>query len=295
MNEDEVQDPEGSQGKDSSRRTKQSDEASNDLLRSMRKEMDELKNAMKGKIAKNLDRMVRRTDSPFTQKVLDYPLRPIFQLPQLDSNDGLKDPLDHTITFKMTLSLQETPNEIVCRSFPTTLKEAARVWEVLEVDEAEDWVQLTMFKAGLRSKKFVVALAKSPPASMTDLLIKAQKSMNVEDALTTIEVGGPRSSKTSSQNDQKGQKRERRNHLPNNDRGKRRDDKARKMVNFTPLVMLIYQILMQITDDYQLRWLKPLSGSPNARNKKKYCRFHRDHEHYTDECKDLKEQIEELI
>lgn len=33
--------------------------------------------------------------------------------------------------------------------------------EVLEVDEAEDHVQLTMFKAGLRSKEFVVALAKS--------------------------------------------------------------------------------------------------------------------------------------
>ena len=30
--------------------------------------------------------------------------------------------------------------------------------EVLEVDEAEDQVQLTTFKAGLRSKEFVVAL-----------------------------------------------------------------------------------------------------------------------------------------
>ena len=29
--------------------------------------------------------------------------------------------------------------------------------EVLEVDEADDKVQLTMFKAGLKSKEFVVA------------------------------------------------------------------------------------------------------------------------------------------
>ena len=28
---------------------------------------------------------------------------------------------------------------------------------------------------------------------------------------------------------------------------------------------------------------------------KKYCRFHKDHDHYIDDCKDLKEQIEELI
>ena len=46
-------------------------------------------------------------------------------------------------------------------------------WEVLEVDEAEDQVQLMTFKAGLRSKEFVVALAKSPLTSMIDLLMKA--------------------------------------------------------------------------------------------------------------------------
>ena len=67
--------------------------------------------------------------------------------------------------------------------------------EVLEVDEAEDKVQLIMFKAGLRSKEFVVVLAKSPPASMTNLFIKAQKYINAKDALTEIKVGGPRTSK----------------------------------------------------------------------------------------------------
>ena len=63
--------------------------------------------------------------------------------------------------------------------------------EVLEVDEAKDQVKLTTFKVGLRSKEFIVTLAKSPLASMTDLLIKAQKYMNAEDALAIIEVGGP--------------------------------------------------------------------------------------------------------
>ena len=56
-NEDEAQDPKGSQGKDNSRRTERSDEASNNLLRSMRREVDKLKNAMKEKMAKNLDGM----------------------------------------------------------------------------------------------------------------------------------------------------------------------------------------------------------------------------------------------
>ena len=34
--------------------------------------------------------------------------------------------------------------------------------ETLEVDEADDKVQLTTFKVGLKFREFVVALAKSP-------------------------------------------------------------------------------------------------------------------------------------
>ena len=90
--------------------------------------MDEPKNAMKEKTTKNLDGMVKMIDSPFTTKILECPLPPKFRLPQLKSYDDLKSPLDHITTFKMTLSLQQTPNEIVCRSFPTTLKGVAQVW-----------------------------------------------------------------------------------------------------------------------------------------------------------------------
>ena len=72
-----------------------SDGTSNDLLKSMRKERDELTNAMKEKMGKILDRMVKRTDSPLTTKVLECPLLPKFYLPQLKSVDGLKDLLDH--------------------------------------------------------------------------------------------------------------------------------------------------------------------------------------------------------
>ena len=38
-----------------------------------------------------------------------------------------------------------------------------------------------------------------------------------------------------------------------------------------------------------------MKGDPNKHNCNKYCRFHRDHGYDTDECFDLKQQIENLI
>ena len=67
-------------------------------------------------------------DSPFTTEVLNRPLPPKFHLPQLESYDGSRDPLDHIESFKTLMLLQMTPNEVMYRAFLTTLKGAARVW-----------------------------------------------------------------------------------------------------------------------------------------------------------------------
>ena len=68
--------------------------------------MDELRSAIKEKTERSVDRLVRAIDSPFTTAVLECPVPSKFRLPQLESFDGLKDPLDHLNTFKMTLGLQ---------------------------------------------------------------------------------------------------------------------------------------------------------------------------------------------
>ena len=52
---------------------------------------------------------------------------------------------------------------------------------------------------------------------------------------------------------------------------------------------------MQIKDDPFLKWLEKMKGDPSKWNKSEYCGFHRDHRHDTDECYDLKQQIEDLI
>ena len=69
------------------------DDQNSDLLREIRKEMDELRSAIKEKTERSVDKLVRATDSPFTTAVLEYPVPSKFQLPQLESFDGLKNPL----------------------------------------------------------------------------------------------------------------------------------------------------------------------------------------------------------
>ena len=59
--------------------------------------------------------------------------------------------------------------------------------------------------------------------------------------------------------------------------------------------MPLEQVLMQIKDDPSLKWLEKMKGDPNKHNRNKYRCFHRDHGHDTDECFDLKQQIENLI
>ncbi|XP_075650016.1 uncharacterized protein LOC142620544 [Castanea sativa] len=166
--------------------------------------------------------------------------------------------------------------------------------ETLEVDDADDKVQLTTFKAGLRSREFVVSLAKNLPWTMAEMLLKAQKYMNAEDALAAI-VDEERPRKEGRKEDEcRGKKRERPGRR-GSDGDKRKEEKATRTVKFTPLIMPVDKILTQIKDEHILQWPRPLHSSPNVRDKNKYCQFHKNHGHYTEDCRDLKGQIEELI
>ena len=125
----------------------------------MSKEIEELKNASKDKGEENLDGIIRRMNSPFTNEVLNHPLPPKFCFPQLESYDGSKDPLDHIESFKTLMLLHMTPDKVICRAFLTTLKGAARVWfSKIPLGTIADFEQLSKgfvrhFIEGQRHKK----------------------------------------------------------------------------------------------------------------------------------------------
>ena len=76
--------------------------------------------------------------------------------------------------------------------------------ETLEVDEADNKVQLTTFKAGLRSRDLVASLVKNPPKTMAEMLLKAQKYMNAEDALAAIKDVEKPGDKVKKEDDRRG-------------------------------------------------------------------------------------------
>ena len=90
--------------------------------------MDFMMNALKGWVPSDLDDLVHRTDSPFITSVSSFPLPLKFRMPQGESYDGSKDPLDHLESFKPLMHLQGVADEIMCKAFPTTLKGPTRIW-----------------------------------------------------------------------------------------------------------------------------------------------------------------------
>ena len=93
----------------------------------MKEQMDFMMNSPRGWVSSDLDNLVHRIDSPFTASVTSFPLPPKFCMPQLETYDGSKDPLDHLESFKILMHLQGVADEIMCRAFPTTLKGLARI------------------------------------------------------------------------------------------------------------------------------------------------------------------------
>ena len=85
-------------------------------------------------------------------------------MPQVETYDGSKDPLDQLESFKTLIHLQGVADKIMCRAFPTTLKGLARVWfSKLAPNSISTFKELSMqfashFIEGHRFKKSTACL-----------------------------------------------------------------------------------------------------------------------------------------
>ncbi|XP_075636722.1 uncharacterized protein LOC142608957 [Castanea sativa] len=164
--------------------------------------------------------------------------------------------------------------------------------EALSIDKTNNKILVAAFTNGLRKGKFLFSLYKNDPKAMSDVLYRATKYMNAEDALLAREEKPRKRERQKDTRQDRGQKIAR--------TGERQEDRRSKpptgrFTSFTPLTAPIDQVLMQIKDEGALTFPSKLKGDLNKRSRDKYCHFHRDHDHDTADCYDLKQQIEALI
>ena len=55
------------------------------------------------------------------------------------------------------------------------------------------------------------------------------------------------------------------------------------------------QVLREVRNEQFLRWPTQMKSDPTTRDNSKYCEFHSDYRHRTDDCLQLKREIEYLI
>ena len=157
----------------------------------------------------------------------------------------------------------------------------------------DDKLLLTAFHNMVNSDLFIHKLYEQEPQTMAELIHSAQNFTNAEDAIIANKRKRVKRMEANRHFEQGPRPKKGRTEDKKDRDNKKAGPSARNQL-YTPLNMPLEQVLMQIKDDPSLKSPEKMKGDPNKRNRNKYCRFHRNHGHDTDECFDLKQQIEEF-
>ena len=97
-------------------------------FRDIQQEINHMKEAVKGRAPVYMDALVQQTKSPFIARVLHFPLPAKFRMPQIETFNGTKDPIDHLNIYKNHMKLHGYQDPVQCRAFAVTLKGPALAW-----------------------------------------------------------------------------------------------------------------------------------------------------------------------
>ncbi|KAL0411743.1 UNVERIFIED_CONTAM: hypothetical protein Slati_3764000 [Sesamum latifolium] len=156
----------------------------------------------------------------------------------------------------------------------------------LEVPSATQEVKASAFSQGLLDKDFFKSLAKKSVSKFDALLARAAKYINMEDAQAA--------KRESHGEKQKEVKEETPSKKPRIDTRDKKPPFQRVNVVYTPLTVPSQSFHgveeKRLTDMPQV-----VEGHPQRPKSDKFCRFHNDYGHTTEECRHLKNKIERLI
>ena len=122
---------------------------------------------------------------------------------------------------------------------------------------------------------------------MAEVLAKAEKYINGEEALLSKR-------ESSSTRKEKGATDRRRGRSPKR-QGDQRKSPGTERERSPKRRGNLLQVLREVRNEQFLRWSTQMKSDPTTRDNTRYCEFHRDYEHRTDNCIQLRREIEYLI
>ena len=188
--------------------------------------------------------------------------------------------------------------------------------ESLKIDVLDEKFAVTAFIAGLgmQSKDLMFSISKNPQASMAEVLAKVEKYINGEEAFMSKKESSSVSKEKKTTDKRRGrspkrQGDQRKSPETERERSPKRRGNLRDRLGppqterrrhyspqrFTPLTASVSQVLQEVRNEQFLRWPAQMKSNPATRDNTKYCKFHRDYGHRTDNCIQLRKEIEYLI
>ena len=192
------------------------------------------------------------------------------------------------------------------------LRSYVQRFNVESLDIPDEKFAITAFIDGLgvQSKDLMFSISKNPQVSMAEALAKAEKYINGEEALISKKESSSTHKEKSGIDKRRGRSPKRqsdRERSPKKDgerspkrRGNLRDrlgppqfERRRRYSpqRFTPLTTSVSQVLHEVRNEQFLRWVTQMKSDPTTRDNTRYCEFHRDYGHRTDNCIQLKRKI----
>ncbi|GKV14106.1 hypothetical protein SLEP1_g25023 [Rubroshorea leprosula] len=252
--------------------------------------------------------------TPLNTKITQEPYPPGFRMPQFETYDGTKDLDDHLHAFFSIMQAQNASDALMCKMFPSTLRGNALTWyytlrpnsinayaelatsfatkfssrrlikkttpelmritqregeslknymnrfndAMLEVNAFDEAVGVTAVIQGLNHDRFRDNLIKNTPTTFDEVNQRSLKFIKAEEPNSSTPQMRPA--------------------LP----------------SWTSFTIPRSQILMQIKNKMEMRRPNPIQSPAASRDHTRYCDFHQDHGHTTEECKSLKSELESL-
>ncbi|XP_019172688.1 PREDICTED: uncharacterized protein LOC109168097 [Ipomoea nil] len=266
--------------------------------------------------------------TPFASSIMEEPLPKDFRFPAIKAYSGTTDPRAHLTRYRAAMLITEATDAILCRGFFATLDGQAHDWfgslpggsistfkdltkqflshfatsiprkkQVADLCDLKQKSSESLAEYLSKWKKEVMGVANFdgshpvPPKNYVDLMDRAARYADAEAA----------EKRKREQEEGRGRK----DKAPQEERGRasrqhRRDHTEGPRLNptrfLTPLTHPVSVILAHAEDQGIVEFPKEECMKISAKGEpKKYCRFHRQKGHDTDECILLKKQIEELI